>query len=323
VGGDDRRHRVVTVRFVAGRAAALVATLVVASVVIYALLFVAPGDPATLLVGGARPSPAAVAEIHREYHLDDPFFVSYARWVGGVAHGDLGRSLVYRDSVGHLLGGRIGNTLLLVVYAALLILVAGIGSGLLAGLRGGRVGTVVTVSSSVAMAVPTFVVAVVLIAIFSTRLTWFPVFGSGSGLGDKLWHLTLPAVSLAFVYVSWVSRVTQASVRAELRAEHVETARSRGLPEPWLIRRHVLRNASAPILAVSGLTIAGLFAATAVAEQAFGVNGIGALLVDSASKQDLAVVQALSLLMVAAFVVVNTVVDVANAMLDPRLGRPE
>jgi peptide/nickel transport system permease protein len=130
--------------------------------------------------------------------------------------------------------------------------------------------------------------------------------------------LTLPAFSLAFAYIAWVARVTQTAVRGELHAEHVDTARSRGLPERWIVRRHVVRNASPPILAVSGLMIAGLFAGTAVAEEAFGINGLGSLLVESASKQDLAVVQILSLLMVAAFVVINSVVDIANAALDPR-----
>lgn len=305
-------------RFVAGRFIALVATLLVASVVIYALLFIAPGDPATLLIGGSRPNPTVVAEIHREYHLDDPFFTSYWRWFSGVLHGDFGKSLVYRDSVSHLLAGRVVNTLLLVVYAGILILIFGVGGGLIGALRGGRTEATVTVGASVAMAFPTFVVAVILITIFSTKLSWFPVFGAGDGFADKLWHLTLPAISLAFAYVAWVARVTQTAVRSELHAEHVDTARSRGLPARWIVRRHVVRNASPPILAVSGLMIAGLFAGTAVAEEAFGINGLGSLLVESAGKQDLAVVQILSLLMVAAFVVINSVVDIANVALDPR-----
>lgn len=306
------------VRFVAGRIVALVATLAVASVAIYGLLFIAPGDPATLLIGGAKPNPQAVAQIHKEYHLDDPFFSQYWRWVSGVAHGDFGRSLAYRDDVSNLMSGRIANTLLLVLYAGALILAVGVGGGMIAALRGGRAETALTVGSSVAMAFPTFVVAVFLISIFATKLSWFPVFGAGEGLADKLWHLTLPAISLAFAYIAWVARVTQVSVRAELGAEHVDTAHSRGLPERWIVRRHVLRNASPPILAVSGLMIAGLFAGTAVAEEAFGIDGVGSLLVESAAKQDLAVVQVLSLLMVAAFVVVNSVVDIANVALDPR-----
>ncbi len=215
------------------------------------------------------------------------------------------------------------NTLLLVAYATTLIVLAGVGLGLLAALRGRRVNQLVTVATTVAMGAPTFVMAIVLIWIFSTKLSWFPVYGAGDGLADKLWHLTLPAVALSCTWVAYVSQVTRASVANELRSEHVETARGRGLPYAAIVRHHVLRNAAGPILAVSGLTVAGLFAGTAVAEQAFGVNGIGSLLIESAAKQDLAVVQILALLMVAAFVVVNTVVDILNALLDPRLAEPQ
>lgn len=309
--------------FVARRMVALVLTLAVASVAVYGALAVAPGDPATLLVGGSRPSPEVLEQVRAQYHLDDPFLTQYGHWLSGILTGDLGESMVFRDSVGHLISTRLWNTVLLVAYAALLILALGVGLGIAAALRGGRTSTVVTVGTTVAMGAPTFVMAILLIWLFSTQLSWFPVYGAGDGLVDKLWHLTLPAVALACTYVAYVSRITRAAVTAELRSEHVDTARSRGIPYWTMVRRHVLLNASAPILAVSGVTVAGLLAGTAVAERAFGVNGIGSLLIDSASKQDLAVVQAIAMFMVAAFVVVNTLVDIVNVVLDPRLAARE
>jgi peptide/nickel transport system permease protein len=307
--------------FIGRRLVALLATLVVASIVIYGALAIAPGDPATLLVGGGKPNPAVLAEIHKEYHLDDPFLSQYWRWASHAVHGDFGQSVVFRSSVMSLISARVWTTVMLVVYSALLILLLGVSLGILAGLRGGAVGTAVTTITTIAMATPTFVMAILLIWIFSTKLTWFPVFGSGDGFTDKIKHLTLPAVALAFTYIAYVARITRTSVATELRSEHVDTARSRGIAFPQIVRRHVLRNAAAPILTVSGLTIAGLIAGTAVAEQAFGINGIGSLLVDSAGKHDLAVVQALALIMVAAFVVTSTVADVINVALDPRLAR--
>lgn len=305
--------------FIGRRLVALVATLLIASVAIFGALAIAPGDPAASLAGGNIPNPEVLAQIRAEYHLDDPFWSQYWHWLSGLLSGDLGTSIVFRSDVSSLLAGRVVNTLMLVAYAATLILVIGIGLGVLAALRGRRVNTAVSVGTTIAMGAPTFVMAIVLIWIFATQLSWFPVYGSGEGVGDKLWHLTLPAVALSFTYVAYVAQITRAAVRAELHSEHVDTARARGLPRSVIVRHHVLRNASAPILAVSGLTIAGLFAGTAVAEQAFGVNGIGSLLIESASKQDLAVVQILAMFMVAAFVVVNTVVDVVNVVLDPRL----
>ena len=309
-------------RFVIGRLVGLLATLVVASFLIYAALYLSPGDPATLLVGGRGVSPATLARIHHEYHLDDPLFVSYWRWLSHAVTGDFGQSFVYRESVSNLISPRIGTTLLLVAYAGTIILVAGIGLGVLAALRGKRLDTAIVVGTTVGMGAPTFVMAVILITLFANNLGWFPVFGEGTGgIGDRLWHLTLPAIALALSYVAYVAQVTRAAVREELSGEYVETARSRGLPERMVVRRHVLRNAIGPISTVSGLTIAGLIAGTVVVEQAFGLNGIGALLVESASKKDFAVVQAIALIMVAAFVIVNTIADLISVAFDPRLAQ--
>jgi peptide/nickel transport system permease protein len=313
----------VWLRFLAGRVLALAATLLVASMVIFLALSLAPGDPAVLLSGTNRPSPAVLASIRHEYHLDDPIWQRYWSWLSDVLHGHLGRSMVFHENVSAILSGRIATTAFLVAYAGVLIVAIGATSGLVAALRGGLTRSTISVATTLAMGAPTFVVAVGLIWLFSTQLTWFPVYGSGSGFADRLWHLTLPAIALALAYLAYVSRITRTAVTAELRSEHVDTAYSRGLPRAVVIRRHVLRNAAAPILTVSGVTIAGLIAASAVAEQAFGLDGLGSLLVQSAAQQDVAVVQVVALIIVAAFVVINTIVDVVNAVLDPRfvLGR--
>ncbi|MGW4344005.1 ABC transporter permease [Streptomyces sp. NPDC004690] len=307
-------------RFAARRAATLAVTLFVASVAIYGALFLAPGDPATLLVGGGKPpSPHLLAEIHRQYHLDDPFWQSYWRWLTGIAHGDAGQSLSYHDSVTRLLADRAGNTLFLIAYATVLIVVAGVALGAVAGLRGGWADTAVTVVTTTLMAVPVFVSSVLLIWWMSVRLAWFPAYGSGAGLSGRLEHLTLPAVALAVSWLAYVAQVTRSAVRAEAASEHVQTARGRGLPDRLVVRKHILRNASGPIVSVSGVAVAGLIASCSIVEQAFGVNGIGALLVQSAAKQDLAVVQAVALLTVVAFAVVNTAVDLATSALDHRI----
>ncbi|MFJ4616898.1 ABC transporter permease [Streptomyces sp. NPDC088812] len=323
MGGTPRRHRrggVVIARFAARRAAMLVVTALVASIAVHGALFVAPGDPATLLVGGGKPpSPRLLAEIHREYHLDDPFLQSYWRWLTGMLHGDAGRSLTYRDSVAHLLAARAGNTLFLVAYAAVLVIVPGVALGTLAALRGGLADTLVTVATTALMAVPTFVTSVLLIWWLSVQWGWFPAYGAGDGLAGRAAHLTLPALALAAAWLAYVAQVTRSAVRAELGSEHVQTAHARGIPRRVVVRKHVLRNASGPIFSVSGVAVAGLIAGCSVVEQAFGVNGVGALLVQSAAQQDLAVVQALALVTVVVFVTVNTLVDVVTAALDHRV----
>ncbi len=303
--------------FITQRVIALVVTLFVASFLIFGALYLAPGDPATLLAGG-HATPAVLQQIRVENHLNDPVWTRYGRWLAGVVHGNLGQSFVYRQSVTSLLAPRIGNTVFLVVYASILILGIGVTLGLVSALRR-RLGGVVTVVTAIGMATPAFVAAIVLILVFAVDLGWFPVFGAGSGFVGRFWHLTLPAVALAFSWVAYVTQITKASVREELGRDHVETARSRGIPWPLVVRRHVFRNALIPVTTVAGLTVAGLIAGAVVVEEAFGLNGIGSLLVQSASQKDFAVVQAIALLLVATFVIANAVVDLVNGLLDPRL----
>jgi peptide/nickel transport system permease protein len=301
------------------RLGALVLTLLIASFVVYAALSLAPGDPLQTLSGGRPLSPAAKAALAAQYHLDEPFFERYVLWLWDVLHGDLGRSTVFHQDVWVLLKPRIATTLWLLVYAALLTLAVGVGLGLVAGLRGGFVRSAVTVTTAVAMAVPAFVAAVLLSVAFSVELGWFPVSGAGSGFADRIEHLTLPAIALALAGAAYVARLTRAAVAAEYGRDHVRTAVARGLPMPLVVRRHVLRNAAVPITTVAGITIASLIAGTVVVEQAFQLDGLGSFLVRAVDGRDFAVVQAITLLLVAAFVVVNTVVDSLYGILDPRL----
>jgi peptide/nickel transport system permease protein len=205
-----------------------------------------------------------------------------------------------------------------VLYAALFIIVGGVALGLLAALYR-RTGVVITILTSVGLAIPSFVAAIFLITFFAVDLKWFPVFGAGSGFVDQLWHLTLPAIALAISWLAYTAQLTKAAVREELSREFVETARSRGIKGRHVVFRHVLRNAMIPIMTVSGLTVAGLIAGDVVVEQAFGINGLGSFLVQSALQKDFASVQAVALLLVAAFVVINSLVDFSSLLLDPRL----
>jgi peptide/nickel transport system permease protein len=306
-------------RFLVRRVTMLVVTVLVASFAIYSAMYLAPGSPIAALTGGRTPSPEAIKVLEQRYHLNDPFFVRYVRWLGGALHGDFGRSIPLRQDVSTLIAQRIGTTIQLVLYASILIVVVGIGLGVLGGLKRGFADTVVIVVTTIGAAVPTFVAAIVLLSVFAVQLGWFPALGTGDGFFDQVKHLTLPAVALAFSAVALVARVTRTSVREELRREHVQTATSRGIPMRLIIRRHVLRNASIPITTVVGLTIASLFAASAIVERAFTLNGIGAYLIQAAASKDMAVVQGITLVIVTVFVVINTLVDVLYVILDPRV----
>jgi len=306
-------------RFFGRRLAMLLASLLVASFVIFAAMYLAPGNPVAALSGGRPLPPSSLRILEARYHLNDPFLTQYWYWLRNALHGNLGVSILLRENVSTLIASRMWTTAGLVLYAALIIVVLGIGLGIVAGLRPGRLDTSALGITAVSAAIPAFVAAIALILVFAVKLGWFPALGNGTDLVSNIKHFTLPAIALAISSLGIVARVTRASVREESGREHVQTAISRGIPTRQLIRRHILRNAAIPITTISGITIASLIAVAAVVETAFSLNGLGAYLVQAAGSKDLAVVQGISLVLVLAFVVVNVLVDVMYAVLDPRV----
>jgi peptide/nickel transport system permease protein len=292
-------------------------TIGVASVVIFGSLRAVPGDPAAVLAAGRRLSPVQLDALREQYHLDDPFLTGFWNWITDVLHGDLGTSSVYRDSVNTLLGARAPVSVFLIVYSAALTILLGLAVAVVGATRGGGVARLTTALTSGAVATPPFVAAVVLLSVFAVELGWFPETGAGDGFLDRLWHLTLPSLAMALVAFGVLARVAQATFVEQMRREHVEVARSRGVRSAAIFRRHVFRNSLGPVMTLVGLLIASLFVGTAVVETAFGINGIGSFLVSSVSQQDFPVVQAISLIGVTLFVVASTVVDLLLPVVEP------
>ena len=306
-------------RFLLRRLVMLLASLLVASFVIFAALYLSPGTALSALTGGRALPASSIAAIEQRYHLNQPFFVQYWYWLDNALHGNLGISIEWKVSVTSLMGNLAWTTVGLVLYASLIIVVVGIGIGVLSALRPGIVDSSTLVVTAVTAALPSFVAAMVLTALFAVQLRWFPALGNGTDFVSNIRHFTLPAIALAISSLAIVARVTRAAVREEATREHVQTATSRGIPYRLIVRRHILRNAAIPIATVTGITIASLIATDAVVETAFGLNGLGAFLVKAAEDKDLAVVQGISLVLVCAFVVINTIVDLLYAALDPRV----
>ncbi|WP_406282830.1 ABC transporter permease [Embleya sp. NBC_00896] len=306
-------------RHLLGRFLGLAMVLLVTSFLVFSAIHLAPGDPVTFLLKGHPATPEAKEAIRLQYHLDDPFLSQYAQWLGDVCTGDFGRSVQFRQDVADLISSRLPTTAFLIAYAAVLVIVSGVVLGIIAALRPGFVDKFVLIATGVATATPSFVAAIGLVSFFSVKLGWFPTFGGGSGFGGRVEHLTLPAVALAFTLSGLLARVTRSSMLDELSREHVEVARARGVAESKVVRRHVLRNALGPIVTVGGTMLAGLLVTTSIVETAFSVPGVGSLLVTSVNVKDFPVVQAITLLTVAAFVLVNLLVDLLQPLVDPRV----
>lgn len=305
--------------FVLRRVLALIGVLFVSSFLVFAAMYAAPGSPENFLVQGRTVTPEVLAAIREQYSLDDPFFVRFWNWLTQVLQGNFGLSLSNRQDVGELLANRLPTTLLLVLMAAVIIAVLGIGLGIVAGIRDGAIDKIVILGSNLGFAVPTFFAALILMSIFSVGLGWFPVFGSGSGLADRIWHLTLPALALALPSAAVVARITRTAIREERDSEYSVMATARGVPAGLVLRRHVVRNSMLPVSTVVGVHIAGLIAGSFVVEYAFTLDGIGTLLVGAVQRKDFAVVQAIAIILVAAFGIINLLVDLLYAAIDPRV----
>jgi peptide/nickel transport system permease protein len=306
-------------RFILRRAVGLLITLVLTSFLIFASLYLAPGSPIAFLLGHHTASAAEIASVKAQYHLNDPFLERYWDWLTGILHGNFGTSIVFQQSVWSLILPRLLTSVMLVAYASLLTIAVGIGLGTVAAVRGRAVDRTVLLVTSLGAAIPPFVAAIFLLYVFSVKLGIFPTFGTGTGFADRLWHLTLPAISLAIGSVALLARYTRTAIGKEAHSEHVETAVARGLRRGEVFRRHVFRNALIPITASVGIVVATMIVAIAVVEKAFAVNGVGAYLIEALNANDFPVVQAIALLMAAAYVVINAFVDVVYAVLDPRV----
>ncbi|QBE50069.1 ABC transporter permease [Leucobacter triazinivorans] len=301
------------------RVGSLLLVLFVTSFTVFAGMYLAPGSPETFLARGNNVTAETLAALREQYHLDDPFLVQYLRWVGGVFQGDFGQSLQFHQPVSDLLASRLPTTLSLVVYAAVLILGTGVLLGVLAAVKRGPVDSVAIILSTLGMATPAFVVAMALTSLFAVTLGIFPAFGpGGDDPGDRIWHLTLPAIALALSSCALVFRTTRTSMIATLDKEYVETARVRGFGSQRVIWAHAFRGGIVPVVTLAGLVISGLLVTTTIVETVFGLNGIGSLLVQAVNVKDFPVVQAIVLVIVTVFVLSNLVVDLLYPVLEPR-----
>ncbi len=307
-------------RYVFRRAVAAFGLLLVTSLILFVLEHLAPGNAESVLLGGRPSTPALLASIRREYHLDAPLPSQYWTWLTGALHADFGQSITYRSSVSSVVGARVLPTLELAVYAAVITLLVGVTLGAVAAVRQGRltdsaISGVVLVLASIS----SYISGVVLLVVFGVELGWFPILGTGTGGVDRLYHLTLPAVALALSLIALIARTTRASVARVLAMEFIETERARGFSGRRIFLKHVLRSALIPILTVAGLAVGYLISGAVLVEYTFGLNGLGSLLVKAVEAKDYSVVQAVTLLFTASFIVLNLVVDLLYGVVDPRV----
>jgi peptide/nickel transport system permease protein len=314
--------------FLLKRLATLAATLAVASVLVFAVLELLPGNAAEIILGETA-TPESLAALEARLGLDRPALQRYGDWVAGLVRGHTADSISYDTPTAELIAERLRVSLPLAVLAMGLTVVLALGLGVYAASRHGTAGDVgVMAASQVGIAIPNFWFAILLILVFAVHLQWVSAGGfpgwtedEGGSLWEGLKALLLPAVALAMVQAAILARVTRSAVLEVLREDYVRTARAKGLSRRQALWRHVLRNAMIPVLTVMGLQFANLITGTIVVENVFVLPGIGRLVFQAISNRDLVVVRDVVMLLAAVVVVVNFVVDLLYAWVDPRLRR--
>jgi peptide/nickel transport system permease protein len=294
----------------------------VVALVVFLLLRLTPGDPAAVLAGD-NATPERLERIRTSLGLTEPLYIQFFTWINKLLHGDLGVSLISNVPVLKMIGQRVEPSISIALATIILSVLIAVPLGVIAAWKQGTwIDRFVMALSVLGFSVPAFVIGYVLIQVFAIDLRWLPVQGFkslGSGLGPFVERLVLPTLTLSFIYVALIARMTRASMLDVLGEDYVRTARAKGIGEIAVLFRHALRNAAVPVITVIGTGFALLISGVVVTESVFNIPGVGRLTVDAVLARDYPVIQAMILLTSLVYVTVNLLIDVAYTLLDPRI----
>lgn len=311
-------------RYLLRRLLLLIPVLLGVSILVFALIHAIPGDISNFVIGtDTRITEEQRELVRKSYGLDEPLPVQYGKWLGHVLRGDLGTSFRTRREITDELSLRLPVTTQLALMAAVMAMVVAIPVGVLAAVkRNSRIDYAATIGTLIGISMPNFLLATILVLIFSFKLKWLPPIGYVSFRDDPVANLKvmlMPSVSLALPLAAVLMRYTRSAVLEALSHDHVRVARAKGLANRTVMSRHVLRNASIPIITVIGIQFATLLGGTVIIESIFGLPGIGRYIYESISTRDYPVVQGVTLVMATIFVLISLIVDISYAFMDPRL----
>jgi peptide/nickel transport system permease protein len=308
--------------YIVRRVLATIPVMVVVAIFVFALLHLSPGDPAAIIAGD-NATAADIARIREKLGLDEPLLVQFGGWVWHLLHGDLGISIFTNLPVSTLIAQRVGPTVALTISTLLVSIVVAIPMGVLAAWKAGTwVDRVVMVFAVIGFSVPIFVLAYILIYVLAIATNLLPVQGYVSpqdGIKPFLSHLVMPSVALGITFTALIARITRASMLDVLAQDYIRTAHAKGLSNERVLLRHALKNAAVPIATIIGIGVALLIGGVVVTETVFAIPGLGRLTVDAILRRDYPIIQGIILIFSAAYVVVNLLVDLSYALLDPRI----
>jgi peptide/nickel transport system permease protein/oligopeptide transport system permease protein len=301
--------------YLARRLLAVVPVLFGVTLAVFSMLFLVPGDPVKIMLAEFVTTPDQVAQMRAQLHLDEPILKQYGRFVANAARGDLGTSIRSRRAVSTEIGENVGSTAQLAVASMAVAVAIGVPLGLMAALFRASwfdAGSMIVALLGVSM--PSFWLGLLMIVTFSLHLGWFPATGGGD-----LWHLVLPAVTLGMIASAIIARLTRSSMLEVLGQDYVRTARAKGLAWWGVVVRHALKNALIPVITIFGLQFGNLLAGAVIVETVFSRPGLGRLIVGGILAKDFPLVQGTVLFVATAYVLINVLVDMTYAFVDPRI----
>ena len=308
--------------FLARRLLATIPVMAIVAVLVFSMLRMTPGDPASIIAGAAATS-ADVAGIREKLGLDRPIVEQFGIWIGNVLRGDFGESFFFKKTVASLIADRVGPTLALATITMVLSISIAVPLGVVAAYKQGTwIDRFVMGFSVLGFSVPVFVIGYALIYVFAIELGWLPVQGYQpirDGLGGFLSRLILPSLTLSVIYIALIARITRTSVLEVLGEDYIRTARAKGQVEIKILFRHALKNAAVPIVTVIGLGVALLIGGVVVTESVYTIPGLGRLTVDAVLARDYPTIQAVILLFSLTYVLINLAVDLIYTLFDPRI----
>lgn len=298
-------------------------TLFLASIVVFSFIHLLPGDPAVIMLGD-NATPEQVEALKTSMGLNEPIWVQYGKWISGVLRGDLGTSVFFHKPVSSIIADRAETSILIATFSMILILLFGVPIGILSAVRpNSKLDQFFSGTSMLFASIPTFWLGLNLMFIFAVSLRWLPSSGfpslSGAGGWSNLRYLILPCVTLAAPNSALIIRLTRSSMLDVSKSDYVRTAWAKGLTERRVTMRHIFRNAMISIVAALGFTFVGLVAGTVVTETVFSLPGVGRLVVESLLRRDYPVIQGIILVIATIYMVINLLVDLSFALLDPRI----
>ena len=309
-------------RYLVQRLLTTIPVLLIVSVLIFSLIHVAPGDPASFMAGDeARPE--QIERIRQKLGLDEPLYKQLGLYYVDIFRGDLGESVFTKFDVTELILQRIEPTVSIAVFAMLLAILISIPSGVLAAWKANSwIDRAVMVFAVFGFAIPVFWLGFNMIWLFAVKLNWFPVLGYrpiSDGVLPWLRSMTLPAATVGIIVAALIARMTRSAMLEVLREDYIRTARAKGLGEFTVLFRHALRNASIPIVTVVGLSMAGLVSGLVITEAVFAIPGMGRLIVDGVTRRDYPIIQGTVLVITVFYVLINLAVDIGYGWLDPKI----